>query len=757
MCRVVVAALVVAFFCSQSLCAATPQEVDTAIAKAVKYLYAKQKDGNWERVQKRNPTTKPQDRTGGQWGGETALVTYALLAAGESPQNPRLAKSIDFLKGAELVGTYALALRAQVYQLLPMTPQLRGLVVKDANTLRGFVKTRGEAVGMFDYVDSPGNGYSHSRANYGALGMWALDQAGVEVPGEFWDLVEKGWMDHQDPATGGWSYIKTPSEKHPVTAGMTAAGLASLYITQDYVNPNRGLNCVPSPSSPAIDKGLNWLEANFSKVAADEDYYRDFPYPTLYAIERVGVASGLKYFGKIDWYQRGADWLIKEQVKNGSFSESGKGGSITDTAFALLFLARGRSPIIVNKLDYASGAADAKTLHWDTRPRDAARMVRWVGKSVERDLNWQIVNLTAPADELSDAPILYIAGKDEWKPSDDGAAKIKQFIESGGLVLANADCMGRPFVASIRKLGSEMFPGYEFRELPENHPIYTEEQFRRDKWKNKPSVLGLSNDVRELMLIIPQADPAKSWQAGMVGGREEHWQLAANIVLYAVDKRGLRARGETHLVTRDAKVKPSKTIELARLEYPGNWNPEPGGWRRMSDVMFNQGFALKVSATKSADEIGKSKIIHLTGTLPVTLDPAVQAALKRAIDNGGTLIVDAAGGASEFAASVEKLFPLIAKEPLKPIPPDHALFAAGGGPKLTEVGYREYARRTVGSTREPRLQGVERNGRMIIIYSREDLSAGLVGHAVDGIVGYDPASATALMSHILSYAAAAKK
>ena len=46
---------------------------------------------------------------------------------------------------------------------------------------------------------------------------------------------------------------------------------------------------------------------------------------------------------------------------------------------------------------------------------------------------------------------------------------------------------------------------------------------------------------------------------------------------------------------------------------------------------------------------------------------------------------------------------------------------------------------------------------MILIYSREDLSAGLVGQAVDGIVGYDPASATALMTHVLSYAAGVKK
>ncbi len=53
----------------------------------------------------------------------------------------------------------------------------------------------------------------------------------------------------------------------------------------------------------------------------------------------------------------------------------------------------------------------------------------------------------------------------------------------------------------------------------------------------------------------------------------------------------------------------------------------------------------------------------------------------------------------------------------------------------------------------PRLQGVERGGRLVIIYSREDLTAGLVGQAVDGIIGYDPATATSLMTRILDYAA----
>ena len=38
---------------------------------------------------------------------------------------------------------------------------------------------------------------------------------------------------------------------------------------------------------------------------------------------------------------------------------------------------------------------------------------------------------------------------------------------------------------------------------------------------------------------------------------------------------------------------------------------------------------------------------------------------------------------------------------------------------------------------------------LAVIFSREDLSAGLVGEPVDGITGYSPASATELMTNIL--------
>src|SRR5690349_17587095 len=76
--------------------AATPKEVDDAVAKAVKYLYQVQQDGNWEIVP--NPVNQDgPDVKGKQWGGLTAMATYALLAAGENPQDERLAEAISWL------------------------------------------------------------------------------------------------------------------------------------------------------------------------------------------------------------------------------------------------------------------------------------------------------------------------------------------------------------------------------------------------------------------------------------------------------------------------------------------------------------------------------------------------------------------------------------------------------------------------------------------------------------------------------------
>lgn len=735
-------------------------EVEASLKRAKAYLYSKQQNGNWETAPA-GLIANDNSVAGGQWGGLTALVTYALLAAGENPQDAPLAAAVEFLKKANIRGVYALGLRMQVWLLLPPNKDINALMKRDADLMLAMTQSRGSARGMHDYTGA-GTSYSHSRSQYAVLGCWAAEQLVPElIPTKYWALAEQGWLNHQDP-TGGWTYMAVGETQHALTPGMTAAGVATLFITQEFVHARDGIDCRGNGGSTAIDAGVAWLTQNFDKVASDVRYARDFPFLTLYAVERVGVAGGLKYFGTNDWYDKGANWLLKVQQADGSFSADAKAavgaamakmeGPLIDTAFATLFLVRGRAPVAINKLDYTGDAKRA--VPWNQRPRDVANLVRWTGRTLERDLNWQVVNLNVPPEELLDAPILYLAGNAPINVTDAQAAKLRAFVEMGGMIVGNADCNTAAFSTSFRKLGQKLFNSYEFRELPADHVIYAA-PFKASTWKVKPQVQGLSNGARELMLLVHNGDPARLWQTRAIKGHEDAWQLPANIFLYACDQKDLKYKGETYMVTRDRAIVPTRKLAVARIEYPGNWDPEPGGWRRLSAILNNRhDLDVSVETVKlGTGKLAGYKFAHMTGTTHFRPNAAAIDELRKFVASGGTLVIDAAGGAGDFVQDAEKLlketFP---EKPLQFLPADHSLYQLDGKP--ITIAYRNYAKKTlVGAIKTGRLMAIEINNRPAVIFSREDLSAGLVGQSVDGVLGYSPETATDLMSAIMLSAA----
>src|ERR1700689_203961 len=115
--RAAIAGLIVLTMLGRSAQAATSREVQTAIDQAKSFLYSQiNNDGTWETVARPLPAFDQYGKVnGGQWGGLTGLATYALLASGDSPRDPRLARAIRFLKTADFHGIYAIAMRAQVW------------------------------------------------------------------------------------------------------------------------------------------------------------------------------------------------------------------------------------------------------------------------------------------------------------------------------------------------------------------------------------------------------------------------------------------------------------------------------------------------------------------------------------------------------------------------------------------------------------------------------------------------------------------
>src|SRR6185369_10777581 len=101
------------------------------------------------------------------------------------------------------------------------------------------------------------------------------------------------------------------------------------------------------------------------------------------------------------------------------------------------------------------------------------------------------------------------------------------------------------------------------------------------------------------MITLPGNDIAKNWQMGTYLGKEETFQVMNGIVLYAVDRQNLKYKGGTHVVRVDPAAGGAgggggggagngRVIKVARLEFSGNWNPEPAGWPRLSAILQKQ-------------------------------------------------------------------------------------------------------------------------------------------------------------------------
>jgi hypothetical protein len=436
----------------------------------------------------------------------------------------------------------------------------------------------------------------------------------------------------------------------------------------------------------------------------------------------------------------GSDYLVKSQAPDGSW------GTVWETSLGLLFLSRSRAPVAINKLEYSVPASKGEA--WNQRPRDVANVTQWIGKQSERRLNWQIVNVDSDPAQWLDAPILFISGSEDPAFNDVQKKNLRAYVESGGMIFANSDCGSAKFATALKKLGKDLFPAYEFRDLPPEHPIYTRQQFKREKWRAKPHLVALSNGVRELMVLVPEIDPAKAWQGQQTKNRSEHFELAADVYQYAAAAGDTRFRGQG-IVAVDPAVKTERTIRVARLSYQGNWDPEPAAWRHFGYMLHNE---QKIDLAVDAMPLGQGKLsqdfklAHLTGTGKFTLTDGCKNELRAFVDGGGTLVVDAAGGSSEFGESafaiLSTLFPdarpeeLPAETPLLKAPYD-----------LTTLKLRPFA--VSGEVKSKRLMAITRNGRPAVLFSTLDITAGLVGNSVDGVNGYAPKSAGELMSNIV--------
>lgn len=739
--------------------AVTDAEIQATIERMRAWLYEQQdqETGSWD-----DPAWPEAQRQSYHTTGETALVTYALLVSGESYQDPRLAKAIDYLQNNRVQGTYLASMRTHIWSLLP--EDFAPLLDVEAEYLR-----RAQSDGRFHYqVDSPT--WTNSITHYGTLGLWEYRKRGGEVKDKLWEALAEHMLEQQND-DGGFGYNDGPHRGGGNSTGsMTSAGVVVLQIVQQELarnqrNPDRDLEA-------AIGKGIAWLDQHFDP--AENTGYGDgkrFRFYYLYGIERIALASGLSTLNGRDWFEAGAQFIVEQEKQRGHI-QRGRGlddnSNRIDTAFALLFLSRGRVPLWASKLklpaaqeDIPGAQAELPGGVWNNRPNDLYFLTQFLSDQREAELNWQVVSVDDdPADWLR-APVLYLSSNVPVELDEQQRANLKRYLDLGGMLLVNPEGRGNRFARSIEDLGRQLYPEYVFENVTAEHPFASLiTDLSRGRGRVRPRLQSLSNGVRDL-IVLSREDWGYTFQAEEAG-RGDAWDYLTNLYATVTDRGRLNNRLDAPLPVRDAERETAGTIVVVRGQHAGNWDAEPAALEIAGIDLFNRTgkeLDVRVQPLEQIDVeiegVGVPALVHLADTGNTELSQDQLAAVKRYVEAGGTLLVESVGGLDTFADDaggqiaealggqrrwIDAFDPIITGEGL------------GGGADASRVAYRGFSQLMGAPGDRPNLAAIYLNDRPAVILSPRDLSLGALGSRYYRVNGYQTESARALLGNVLLWA-----
>lgn len=732
--QVVVITLAAVVFCGCSVCPAqaqqlTDEEVSQAIDKIKDYLFDAQHDsGAWFGAYHGGPDDGHEQH---RWG-PTAMGALSLIVSGESPQRPEIDKALRLLAQEEILGVYPLSMRAHLWSYLPN--RYKPLLERDGQTMLS-TAYQGARFNYFvygaDQYNENDTRIDNSTTQYGILALWQVAKRGGRIPDAFWEAAVSNFIEMQ-ANDGGWAYSTAPN----TTQSMTCAGLAVLLVAQQELFRDRD---TPHPQTQeAINKGLAWLDRNWNVAAMGAHGGASYTY---YGYERVALASGRKYFGGQDWFATIAQQIVGHNARYGD--------SIHAAAFELMFLARGRVPVWINKLQIDG-------VDWNNRPNDVYFLNRYISSFIETEVNWQVVNINSNPREWMSAPLMWLSSPREIEFTDEQVAKIKQYLDMGGTLIVNPEGRSSSMRDSIHTLAERMYPELAFTDMEPDHPmaglVVGEENARR-----RPGIKVLSNGARDL-IILPQEDWGMKFQSDENPDpeRDEHWRYITNIYAVVTDRGKLTPRLSSPLVTRQQRGTTGTIKVVTPLIGEQTSLPETDIYSAMTDHLFNvSGYQLLVEQLPLTDIVAADPtLVHLVGVHATELSIAEQDALKAYIASGGTVLVETLGGRGDFAASVSRQLATIMtgqdqmlKNGSNPIRNGRGL--PDGGESNRRVIYRPLTLELADPGTDMLLRGYKQDDRFPLLISNEDLSLGMLGVRQYGINGYSVESSRRIMTNIL--------
>jgi len=504
---------------------------------------------------------RDQEKGGGSWeaadnasvlypGGWTGLAMLALLNAGVKPSDPIIDRGLKHLRTFKPQHTYVVSLQTMVFAEAGRNED-RERIQSNVDWLIRARVMNGQVCLGWTYTLEHGLSADNSNTQYALLGLHAGRLAGAKVDAEVWTSIRDFYLRTQQP-DAGWNY--SASMPAGPTLTMTTAGACGLLISGMELNTGReelrpdgtASSCGQYKENRAVADALDWIgspnhfrplfnreEGQWTEMTSNNFY-------NLYGIGRIGRLSGQRFLGKFDWYRIGCEWLVAKQHEDGSWHQKTVRDSfpIISTSFALLFLSKGRPPVLISKLVHGPGE------DWNNDRNDARNLVDYASKEVFRKLPmaWQIFDarrvdagndeaFTGLVGDMLQSPVVYFNGHQAPVFTSVEKKLLQQYVEQGGFVVAEA-CCGRPeFDRGFGRLMKELFPDNPLKKLPAEHPIW------RAHAVIPPDAFPLEGIEygRKIVVVYSPRDLSCLWEANQFqnGQGQLAFRLGGNLIAYA--------------------------------------------------------------------------------------------------------------------------------------------------------------------------------------------------------------------------------
>lgn len=231
----------------------------------------------------------------------------------------------------------------------------------------------------------------------------------------------------------------------------------------------------------------------------------------------------------------------------------------------------------------------------DGRRLTDIRGLRHLAESLDTDCNLTLDLTTLNDQNLGDlggVKILHLSGHHTFTVSDENLAKLKAFIDGGGLIWADAQCGRKEFDESFQKLLKKLLPSSALREVLKVDPLLTGQGLSRDGFDVTrviykralkfntftPVVQEVRLDGRRVVVYSPLdltcgLDGHFCWDCHGPE-RNDCLKMAANIVLSAMGSGDVEKPAETP-VTQPTVTPPDEGPGADHERLPIQREPKP--------------------------------------------------------------------------------------------------------------------------------------------------------------------------------------